>query len=292
MAATHSVDGFDLDSLWNFDDPAASEQSFRAALPAHSNDLSLTLEIKTQIARTLGLRQQFDHAHAVLDSVEGQLDKVDERVRVRYLLERGRVFNSSNQQDKATPLFAEALKVAQAASIDFLAVDAAHMLGIAAPTDERMKWNLKALKLAEASQEPKARKWCGSLYNNIGWTYFEEKKYDSALAMFEKAVTFRVAQQKPTEVRIAKWCVAKALRYLNKVDSALAMQQQLLKDWEASSEKADGYVYEEIGECLLIKGKAGDAKPYFAKAYELLSADPWLSRDEPDRLARLKELGG
>ncbi|MGA2229888.1 MAG: hypothetical protein ABSH22_03090 [Tepidisphaeraceae bacterium] len=38
--------------------------------------------------------------------------------------------------------------------------------------------------------------------------------------------------------------------------------------------------------------RAEEAGPFFARAYEVLSKDPWLSRDERARLQRIKELGG
>jgi len=37
--------------------------------------------------------------------------------------------------------------------------------------------------------------------------------------------------------------------------------------------------------------RPGEARPYFSKAYEILAQDAWLPEQEPDRLARLKELG-
>ncbi|HSI33415.1 MAG: tetratricopeptide repeat protein, partial [Phycisphaerae bacterium] len=53
----------------------------------------------------------------------------------------------------------------------------------------------------------------------------------------------------------------------------------------------DGYVYEEIGECLLTMGRRDEARPHFARAHALLSVDPWFPPNQPDRLARLKQLG-
>ena len=53
---------------------------------------------------------------------------------------------------------------------------------------------------------------------------------------------------------------------------------------------ADGYAYEEVGECLLLQLQAEEAKPYFAKAHALLSADEWLVANEPARLERLQSL--
>jgi hypothetical protein len=54
----------------------------------------------------------------------------------------------------------------------------------------------------------------------------------------------------------------------------------------------NGFVFEEIGECLLALQRGEEAKPYFAKAYEVLSQDVWLVKNEPDRITRLKQLGG
>lgn len=283
----------DFDSLWNFDRPAETEQKFRALLPLaeKSQDTAYFAELMTQIARTLGLQQKFDEAEQLLDSVQKLLPEVGARANVRYLLERGRVFNSSKQQPKAMPLFIRAWEESNKFGFDPFAVDAAHMCGIAAPPEERQGWDLKALARAEQSSDPKARRWLGSLYNNMGWAYFDAKKYDSALEVFDKALKCRIDQKQPREIRIAQWAVAKTLRYLGKVDSALMIQRSLEKDWEASGEEQDGYVFEEIGECLLSLNRATEAVPYFARAYEFLSKDPWLSRDEPERLARMKTLG-
>jgi hypothetical protein len=51
-------------------------------------------------------------------------------------------------------------------------------------------------------------------------------------------------------------------------------------------------VHEEIGECLLARGRLDDARPHFAQAYTLLSQDPWLLAQESARLERLRNLGG
>lgn len=44
----------------------------------------------------------------MLDEIEPQLTDEFPAVRMRYLLERGRTFNSSRQPDRARPLFLEA----------------------------------------------------------------------------------------------------------------------------------------------------------------------------------------
>ena len=50
LAATTAVAAVDLDALWSFHDPAASEARFRAALDSAQGDDALILQ--TQIART------------------------------------------------------------------------------------------------------------------------------------------------------------------------------------------------------------------------------------------------
>jgi hypothetical protein len=69
------------------------------------------------------------------------------------------------------------------------------------------------------------------------------------------------------------------------------MQRALLKEYETAG-GGDGYVYEELGECLLALGRSDEARPHFAKAYELLSQDAWLVENQKERIERLKELGG
>jgi hypothetical protein len=76
-----------IDSYWEYSDPAASEARFRAALPQATADERL--ELLTQIARTQSLRRQFAEAHSVLDDVERQLDGAGPGPHARYLLERG-----------------------------------------------------------------------------------------------------------------------------------------------------------------------------------------------------------
>jgi len=281
----------DFDSLWDYDHPDASERKFRELLPSalDSRDFPYLTQLLTQIARAEGLQRKFQDAHETLDRVEKGLDKTDDKTRVRYLLERGRVFNSSGKRDEARPLFSQALDLAVKTKDNFNAVDAAHMIAIAEPTEKQLQWNLKALDLAENSADEKARKWKGSLYNNIGWTYFEQEQYEESLLMFEKAREFQEQQGDPTKIMIAKWCVAKTLRMMDHTEEALEMQRDLYEQYQAAGRRS-GYVYEEIAECLTVMGQEQEAQGWFAAAYEELSKDPRLA-DEQDRLNRLKELG-
>src|SRR4029453_3729727 len=136
-----------LDKLWNFGKPDESQARFRAELAKYPKDSREALEIETQIARTQSLARKYADADKTLDDVLPRLHNVPERVKVRYFLERGRTRNSSGELPAAVTLFHEALKLSSLdtqAGADYYRVDAMHMLGIAAPANEQLDWNLKA----------------------------------------------------------------------------------------------------------------------------------------------------
>lgn len=282
----------DIDSVWDFDHPDASEAAFAALLPLAraSGDPDYLAQLLTQVARAEGLQMKFDHASKTLDEAEAMITAETPAARVRLLLERGRVLNSSKRGEESKPLFLEAWDLARETGAGGLAVDAAHMLGIVERGDASVAWNEKAIAYAEASNDPKARRWLGSLYNNLGWTWHDAGDAERALGLFQKALAAREAEGKPGLIRVGRWCVARALRSLGRLDEALAIQRRLLAENEAHA--PDGYVHEEIGEILLARGDESGAGPHFAAAWKVLSEDPWLRRDEADRLERMWRLGG
>jgi len=92
-SACARVGALDLAPLWNFSDPAASEQRFRAALATASGDDALILQ--TQIARTYGLRGDFETARRILHEIEPRLATAGAEARVRHALEIGRTYASA-----------------------------------------------------------------------------------------------------------------------------------------------------------------------------------------------------
>lgn len=273
-----------LDELWNYQDLAGTEKKFRNLLTkidsTQNKDQYLTL--LTQITRTMGLQGRFDQAHQLLDQVEAQMD-AGGTVEVRYLLERGRIFNSSKQPKRALPLFKKAVEIGKANQDDFYVVDALHMLGISAQPEDRLDWNLAAIDYAEQSLDPRAQGWMGSLLNNTGWTYFDNEEYEQALALFEKTEAFyKQRGDQPDMENIATWSIGKVLRMLGRAEEALSLQKEL-----AAKGGSDGFIEEEIAECFLALGDANSAKPYFQQALKILSSIDWVAEDT-DRIERLK----
>lgn len=279
----------DIDTLWDFGDPAATEVKFRALLPELAGDRAAKAELLTQIARTFSLRRAFETAHELLDEAEALMTSGDSRERVRLLLERGRSHNSAGDKKAARPIFQEAWEMARRVGTDGLAVDAAHMIAIVETEEGALAWNDKALALAESSSDPKARKWKASLYNNLGWTHHSHGRFGEALSLFEKALAEREVNGQATETRIARWCVARALRSLERYEEALAIQEALRSEIEREALPADGFVHEELAELLHALGRGGVAEQAH-RAHALLSQDEWFVANEAARMRRLEGL--
>ena len=283
-----------FDKLWNYQKPDETEQKFKELLPQAkiSGNADYHAQLLTQIARTQGLQRQFETAHETLNGVEKMLEAQDlPMAQIRYFLERGRVYNSSGKKAEARPFFLEAMAKGETEGADYYTVDAAHMMAIIAPPAKQIEWNERAMSIAEQSKDKRARAWLGSLYNNLGWSYHGLKEYQKALYVFQKALKWQEQHGQLRNIRIARWCIARAYRSLNQLDKALELQRALLKDNEADNGSTNSYVFEEIAECLYALDKPEEAKPYFQKAYDMLSQDAWLVANEAARLERLKELG-
>jgi tetratricopeptide (TPR) repeat protein len=277
-----------IDSYWEYSDPAASEARFRAALPQATADERL--ELLTQIARTHSLRRQFAQAHSMLDEVEPQLSGAGPAPRARYLLERGRTLNSAGDRTTAASLFRQAWETASAARLDGLAVDAAHMLAIVEPPASAAAWTERGVELARVSTDAKARGLLPALLNNHAWNLHDGERHDAALLAFREAEAAWHATGRQPQGRIATWSVARCLRSLQRCEEALQLQQRLEQEWQAAG-SADGYVFEEIAENLEALGRFEEATAYFRRAESELGKDPQFARENPARLARIMALG-
>src|SRR5262245_43745463 len=163
----------DIDSLWNYSDPTASEPAFLAALgeARAAGDRDYLAQLLTQLARSQVLQRRYEEGHTTLDAAERLLSDQTPVANIRYLLERGRAWNDTGRAAEAKRVFGEAYWLAVEQSLDALAVDAAHMLGVMEPIKEAVHWNQIAIELAQSSQEPLARRWLGTLHINLGSNY-------------------------------------------------------------------------------------------------------------------------
>lgn len=263
----------DFRTLWDFSNPALSEERFRAALVTADPDTARIL--RTQIARSYGLRRDFDRARQELALVSGELDAASPEARARYHLELGRSYASAthppeSQSAETAALgraqFERAWDVAKSAGFDNLVIDAVHMLAFVDPAPaDQVKWAETALAVAVASTQPDARRWEAPLRHNLGYALHQLGRYDEALREFESAVALRTeAGADAAGTRVGRWMVAWTLRALGRMDEALALQLQIEAECEAAG-TADPYVFDELEALYRARGDEARAAHYAAR---------------------------
>jgi len=272
LLAAHDASAIDVAPLWTFSDPAGSEQRFRTALATATGDDAI--ELQTQIARTYGMRRRFDEARRILAGVEAEIGRAGATAQVRYHLELGRTYASTaHKPDEITPerreraraAFTTAFEKAKAARLDDLAIDALHMMvTVDTAPAEQIAWNEKAVAYMEASSQDAAKRWEGSLRNNLGYAYHRAGRYDDALAQYRLSLAAHERRGSAVDVRYAHWMIAHTLRVQGRTQEALAIQLRLEREWDAAGE-TDPFVYEELETLYRQAGDAARADAYAAK---------------------------
>lgn len=203
-----------LRPVWDFNDLDGSRQRFRALLESEEADIGRA-EVLTQLARIEGLEHSFEEGDRLLDEAASLAGDAP-IVKARLDLERGRLRRSAGDPEAALPMFERSFETALAIPHEFVAVDAAHMAAIAAPDQEsRLAWADRGIELAKLSGDPDVVGWLGSLYNNVGWDYFDAGEYETALDWFERALVERERRpDEPERIQHAVEAVEEARRML------------------------------------------------------------------------------
>ncbi len=262
----------DVSSLWDHSKPALSEQRFRAALASASGDDALVLQ--TQIARTYGIRKDFARAREILTAIQDPVKSASPEAQVRYFLELGRTYASATHppeaqtpENKATArsLYTQAFETAQKARLDGLAIDALHIMAfVDTQAKDQLDWDLKALAYMEGSSQSEARKWEGSLRNNVGYAKHLLGQYDEALIQFRLSLAAHERTGSVRAARIAHWMIAWTLRVQGKFQEAIDIQLHLEREW-AQAGDPDPYVFEELEHLYRATKDTARADSYAAK---------------------------
>jgi tetratricopeptide (TPR) repeat protein len=261
-----------LRQLWDFSNPAASEERMRAALATAQGDEALILE--TQIARTWGLRRDFAKAREILAQVQPKLAQAGAEAQVRYWLELGRTWASATHnaaqltpeaKAQARDAYDRALSIAKAGKLDALAIDTVHMYAfIDTDPQSGLQWADEGLRLAKASTQPDARRWEATLRNNRGVALNQLKRHDEALTELKTALQLKQAEGNTVDTRVAHWMVANTLRLMGRLDESREIQLRLEREWDADNDP-DPYVFEELEAIYKAQGHAERAAHYAAR---------------------------
>ena len=271
----------DLAALWDFNNPTLSEQRFKAALAVAIGDDALILQ--TQLARSHGLRRDFSSARRLLVELQPQLATASAEARVRHALEWGRAHASARHLPEAIDEAAKAearrawqsaLALARVAALDDLAIDAIHMFAFIDTAPARQQhWAEQALAVVLASSQPAAQRWEASVRNNLGLALEHQGRHADALAQYSKALDLRRKTSHAQNTLVAAYMVARSLRLQGRIDEALLMQQQLLRDSEALG-TADPYVLDELSALYRARDDTALADAAAERAARVRSAKP------------------
>jgi hypothetical protein len=210
VADSHAKQIDHFEACWDYSDPWGSE----ARLRAHLSDVEVSgrpaaqAETLSQIARAQVFQQRFDEAHATM-ALAKPLKVTSMRVKARLRLEAGRLAHAEGAPGRGCAEFLAALDLAARAGDDALRVDAAHMLGIVSSVPEQIEWNIRAISMAAMSRDPRARRWLGTLYANLGCACFDAQQFDVALAWFRLAQLWASRYGTPAQVRNARARIAR-----------------------------------------------------------------------------------
>jgi tetratricopeptide (TPR) repeat protein len=235
-----------IDRLWDFSDPAASEERFREAADDDEHTAHVRAVMATQLARALGIQHRWDEAFAVLDSAEAALspDETERdaaEVRARIAIERGRILAADpDRRLESLPELTRGVREAALAGSPFLALDALHMLALNDLGHEE-EWAAEGFEVLAGSRDPRVLRWGVALHNNLGWALHDGGRPEAALAEFQLAVESADHFGTTEQQHVARWSVARCLRTLGRTDEALDLQREL-----ARARPDDPYVHEEL----------------------------------------------
>lgn len=273
LMAAAPAQALDLAALWDFSQPALSEQRFTEALAGASADERLIL--RTQIARTHGLRRDFAQARSLLAAIEPELPTASAEARVRHALESGRSLVSATHdrasiteadRAEARRRYLQARDEAQAGGLDALAIDALHMMAFVdtAPA-QQLAWNREALALALRSAQPDARRWEGSLRYNTGLALKESGDPEAAIEQFAEARAAYLRAGRTRGARYADWAIGWTERSRGRLAQALEIQRRLEGEWAADG-SVDTEVLSELAALYTALGDPARAADYATRA--------------------------
>ena len=223
---------------------------YRAA--AVGADDRVRVEALSQVARCLSIQKKLDEAERVLGGV-GASPK-EKQGWSRFLGVRGILERERGETAKARETFGEMYEYCMAHDLPLRAIDAAHHVAIVGTPEEQVDWGRKGIAAAEAANDDG---WLAVLWNNLGTTYGDLKRYIESLNCYRKAREFHHRTGTEHQKMVADWAVAHACRLVGQYGEAVGMlERTLARVEERYSKNPDQESIEWVGWCAYDLGEA------------------------------------
>ncbi len=175
----------------------------------------------------------------------------------RYLGVKGRFEWKDNDLTAAHQTFDTLYTFCHINSLWGRAIDAANMLAIVSQSvDEQIEWSRRGIEAAETAGE---ESWLGPLWNNLAATYYDEKKFDSALEAYLKARDYHWRFSDEQGKLFADYHVGMTYRALGDITNAVKWLRPVLA-WAERSESHSviGQTCEDLGEIAIATGRESE----------------------------------
>ncbi|MFH2034879.1 MAG: tetratricopeptide repeat protein [Candidatus Zixiibacteriota bacterium] len=211
----------------------------------------------------------------------------------RYLGVRGRFEWQDKELVKATATFKMMYKFCSEKKLYERAIDAAHMVAITGTPEMQIEWGKKGIAEAEAGH---VTDWLGPLWNNLGASYEDQKKYPEALNAYQKAREYHYKYGDALNKLIADWAVGHSYRLNKDYKNARDWLNPLVKKFEeVKSAEFVGWTNKELAEIAIAKEDYRTALKHMKIAEEKLKTekmpewDPEGYQEIVDQIAQLEQ---
>jgi len=257
------------DEVFQSRDYAAALEKYRAVLDIARREFNRPVEVETlaQMARMNLLLNQKDEGRQWLEEAEKKVSESDPMGWSRLLGVKGRFQWQDNDLKSARETFETMYAYCTTNALWSRAIDAAHMIAIVAETPEdQIEWGRRGIEAAEAGDH---EDWLGPLWNNLAATYYDIKKYDSALACYLKAREYHWRHSGEMGKLFADYHVGMTYRYLGQFDEAGKWLRPVLA-WAERIENhsAIGQALQDLGEIEIARKNKGEGLKMVKRARE------------------------
>jgi tetratricopeptide (TPR) repeat protein len=231
---------------------------------AKDGNRAAQVESLAQVARCHSIRGKLEEGRPWLERAEKLADANEPLGWSRCLRVRGIFQREAGDKAKAKATFEELHRYCVEKKLFQRAIDAIHHLAIVVPPEEQPAWALKGIAAAEQLKDDAS---LAVLWNNLGATYEDLKRFDKMIEAYLKAREYHHRTGGPLQKMIADWAVGHGYRLAGKVDDAETWLRKALpqaRDLHAKEPRPDtvewvGWCQKDLGEVLLARGQKAAA---------------------------------
>ena len=235
---------------------------------AKDGNVAAEVEALAQVARCFSIQGKLDEGRPWLERAEKRASPDEPQGWSRLLGVRGIFHRESGDKAKAKATFQEMHRYCVEKKLDRRAIDAIHHLAIVAPPEEQPEWALKGIEAAERLKDDGS---LAILWNNLGATYEDLKKYDPMLEAYLKAREYHHKSGGPLQKMIADWAVGHGYRLTGKLPEAETWLRRTLPAAEGLKDPEwVGWCRKDLGETLVARGEKAAGRDLLLQARKSL----------------------